>query len=95
MTMETRCCQKKGSLSKIPALTFLYRSLCCQLESGEIPSLQQTLIDENNYCVMKSERLTLVRVSDSPSGHGVHNTAGDIWRAPAGRQIQKHLAAGV
>ena len=36
----------------------------------------------------KSERGALVRGSDPPSGHSVHTTAGDTWRAPARRLIQ-------
>ena len=36
---------------------------------------------------MKSERGALVRGSDPPSGHSVHKTAGDTWRAPARRLI--------
>ena len=38
---------------------------------------------------MISERGALVRGSDSPSGHTVHNTAGDTWRAPARHLIPK------
>ena len=46
-------------------------------------------------CVMKSERDALVRGSDPPSGHTVHNTV-DKRRAPARRRLmQEHLAAGV
>ena len=36
---------------------------------------------------MKSERGALVRGSDPPSGHSVHKTTGDRWRAPARRLI--------
>ena len=38
---------------------------------------------------MKSERGALVRGSDPPFGHVVHNMAGDMWRAPARRLTQK------
>ena len=41
----------------------------------------------------ESERGALVRGSDTPSGHSVHKTAGDTWRAPARRLIQTHLGA--
>ena len=34
---------------------------------------------------MKSERGALVRGYDRPSGHSVHNTAGDMWGAPGRR----------
>ena len=40
---------------------------------------------------MKSERGAPVRGSDPPSGHSVHNTAGDTWRVPARRLIQTHF----
>ena len=63
----------------------------CLIRSGEIPSPRQTSIDKTNDCVMSSERDALVRGSDPPSGHRVHNTAGDTWRAPARRLIQKYL----
>ena len=65
------------------------------IRSGEIPSPRRTSIDKTNGCVMHSERRALVRDSDPPSGHSVHNTAGDTWRAPAGRLIQKYLFTGV
>ena len=42
-------------------------------------------------CVMNSERGALVRRSIPPSGHSVHNTAGDMWRTPARRLIQRYL----
>ena len=64
------------------------------IRSGEIPCPRQTSIDKTNDCVMKSERGALVRGSDPPSGHSIYNTAGDTWRAPARRLIQKRLAAG-
>ena len=108
---------KKVWLSKIPAITFLYRSLWAQIfhkklsnfpkkpkktflliglvRSGEIPSPQRTSIDKTNDCVMNSARGALGRAFDPPSGHSVHNTAGDTWRAPARRLIQKHLPTGV
>ena len=44
---------------------------------------------------MKSERGALVRGSDPPSGHSVHKTTGDKWRAPAWRLIQTHLGAAL
>ena len=53
------------------------------IRSGEIPSPRQTSIDKTNDRAMKSERGALVRGSDPPSGHSVHKTAGDTWRAPA------------
>ena len=53
--------------------------------SGEIPSPRQTPMGKSNDCAMKSERGALVRGSDPPSGHSVHKTTGDTWRAPARR----------
>ena len=38
---------------------------------------------QNQRYVMKSERCALVTGSDPPSGHSVHDTAGDTWRASA------------
>ena len=49
----------------------------CFIRSGEIPSPRQTSIDKTNDCVMNSERGAIVRCSEPPSGHSVHNTAGD------------------
>ena len=60
------------------------------VRSGEIPSPRQTSIDKNDDCAMKSERGVLVRGSDQPSGHSVHKTTGDRWRAPARRLVQTH-----
>ena len=60
------------------------------IRSGEIPSPRQASIDKTNDCVKKSERGAIVR-----GWWSVHNTAGDKWRAPARRLIQKHFAAGV
>ena len=65
------------------------------IRSGEIPSPRQTSIDKTNDCAMKSERGAFVRGSNPPSGHSVHKTAGDTWRAPARRLIPKHLGAAV
>ena len=65
------------------------------LRNGEIPSPRQTSIDKKNDCAMKSERGALVRGFDTPSGHSVHKTTGDTWRAPAMRLIQTHLGADV
>ena len=65
------------------------------IRSGEIPSPRQTSIDKTNDCAMKSERGALVRDSDPPSGHCVHKTTGDRWRAPARRLIQTHSGAAV
>ena len=62
----------------------------CLVRSGEIPSPRQTSIDKTSDCVINSERGALVRGSDPPSGHSVHNTAGDTWRAPVRRLIRKH-----
>ena len=62
----------------------------CLIQRGEIPSPRQTSMDNTIDCVMKSERGALVRVSDPPSGHSVHNTTGDMWRASARRLIQNH-----
>ena len=59
----------------------------CLIRSGEIPSPRQTSIDKNNDCAMKSEWGALVRGSDAPFGHRVHNAAGVMWRAPARRLI--------
>ena len=58
------------------------------IRRGDIAGLRQTSIDKNNDSVMKSERGAPVRGSDPPSGHSVHNTAGDTWRAPTRRLIQ-------
>ena len=63
--------------------------------SGEISSPGQTSMDETNDCAMKCERGALVKGSDPPSGHSVHNTAGDTWRARARRLIQTRLGAAV
>ena len=60
----------------------------CFVRSGKIPSPGQTSIDINNDCAMKSERGAPVRGSDPPSGHSVHKTTGDGWRAPARPLIQ-------
>ena len=65
------------------------------VQSGEISSPGQASIDKTNDCAMKSERGALVRGSDPPSGHGVHKTAGDRWRAPARHLIQSPLGAAV
>ena len=65
------------------------------VRSGEIPSPRQTSIDNTNDCAMKSERGALVRGSDPSSGHSVHKTTGDTWRAPARRLIQTHLGAAM
>ena len=64
-------------------------------QSGEIPSPGQTSMDKTIDCAVKSERGGLVRGSDPPSGHSVHKTTGDTWRAPAMRLIQTHLGADV
>ena len=65
-------------------------------KNSKIPSPRQTTIDKtNDCCAMKSERGALVRGSDPLSGHGVHKTAGDMWRAPARCLIQTHLGAAV
>ena len=53
------------------------------------------MIDKTKDCVIKSERGALVRGSDPPSGHSVYKMAGLMWRAPARRMIQEHLAAVV
>ena len=58
------------------------------VRSGEISGPRQTSMDEPNDCAMKCERGALARGSDPPSGHSVHNTAGDTWRAPTRRLIQ-------
>ena len=65
------------------------------VRSGGIPSPGQTSIDKTNDCAMKSDRGALVRGSDPPSGHSVHKTTGDTWRAPARRLIQTYLGAAV
>ena len=65
------------------------------VRSGEIPSPGQTSSDKNNDCAMKSERGAPVRGSDPPSGHSVHKTTDDRWRAPARRLIPTYLGAGV
>ena len=68
----------------------------CWFEAARFrPSLPQTSIDKTSDCAMKSERGALVRGSDPPSGHSVHNTTGDTWRARARRLIQTHLGADV
>ena len=70
------------------------KSAKCLVRSGEIASPRRTSIDKANDCVMKSELGALVRGSDPPFGRSVHNAAGDMWRAPSRRLIQKLLAAG-
>ena len=65
------------------------------VRSGEIPSPGQTFSDKTNDCAMKSDRGAPVRGSDPPSGHSVHKTTGDRWRAPSRRLIQTHLGAAV
>ena len=55
--------------------------------SGEILGPRQTSIEKIKDCVMKSERGALVRSSDPPSGHNVHKTTGDTWRAPGRRLL--------
>ena len=65
------------------------------LRSGEIPSPGQTTIGKTNNCAMKSDRGALVRGSNPPSGHSVHKSTGDRWRAPARRLIQVLLGAAV
>ena len=62
----------------------------CLIRNDEITSPRRTSIDETSGCAIKSDRAQ-VRGSDPPSGHSVHNTAGDMWRALARRLIQKHL----
>ena len=57
------------------------------IRNGEIPSPRQTSIDKTNDCAMKSERGAFARGFDPPSGHSVHLTAGDTWRALARRLI--------
>ena len=64
-------------------------------ESKRRDSESSTDIDGQNQRLRdESEWGALVRGSDPFSGHNVYNTAGDTWRAPARRLIQKHLAAG-
>ena len=46
--------------------------------SGEIPSPRQTSIDGTNDSVINPERGAPYRSSNTPSGHSVHNTAGDM-----------------
>ena len=77
-----------------------FRKTQPNVRSGEIPSPGQTSIDKTNDCAMKSERGAPVRGSDPPSGHSVHKTTGDRWRAPARRWraparrlIRTHLGA--
>ena len=65
------------------------------IRSGEVASPRQTSIDKTNDCLMKSERGALVRDSDPSSGHRVHKTTGDGWRASARRLIRTHLGAAV
>ena len=65
------------------------------VRSGEIPNPALTSIDKTNDYAIKSERGALVRGSDTPSGHGVHKTTGDRWRAPARRLIRICLGAAV
>ena len=65
----------------------------CLIRSGEVLRPRQISIDQTNDGVMKPERGALVKISDPLSVHSVHNTAGDTWRAPARRLIQKQMAA--
>ena len=103
--MSTKSCNKeKSNFPKTPKkkswADFGPRSAREKLSqmfvrSGEIPSPRQTSIDKTNDCAMKSERGALVKGSDPPSGHSVHKTTGDRWRAHARRLIQRHLGAAV
>ena len=65
------------------------------VKSKRRDSEASTDIDKTNDCAMKSERGALVKGSDPPSGHSVHKTTGDTWRAPARRLIHTHLGAAV
>ena len=67
----------------------------CSFHSKRRDSESSTDIDKTSDCAMKAERGALVRGSDPPSGHSVHETAGDTWRAPARRLIQTHLGVAV
>ena len=67
----------------------------CLIRSGDITSARQASVDKTNDSVMNYERGALVRGSDPPSGHSLHKTTGDRWRAPAMRLIQTHLGAAV
>ena len=53
-----------------------------------------TSVDKTNDCVMNSERGAQLGAPTHPLV-SVYNTAGDTWRAPARRLIQKHFATGV
>ena len=56
-------------------------------------SESSTDIDPQNLRLRhESERDALFRGSDPPSGHIVHTTVGDMWRAPTRRLIRKHSA---
>ena len=87
--------RKKSFLGRSWAKICLTKLSQMFVRSGEIPSPGQTSSDKTNDCAMKSEQGALVRVSDPPSGHSVHKTTGDRWRAPARRLIQTHLDPAV
>ena len=55
----------------------------CSFEAARLRALD--IHRSTQTRLMKSERGALVRGSDPPSGHSVHKTAGDTWRAPARR----------
>ena len=95
--METPCCQKKFEFQKntrhkisvpLAIRTNLPRK---KFQTSKKCRKNELSIDKTNDCVMNSERGALVRGSIPPSGHSVHNTAGDMWRTPARRLIQRYL----
>ena len=95
--METPCCQKKFEFQKNTRHKISVPLASAQIFQEKSSKLtkkyrkNELSIDKTNDCVINSERGALVRGSIPPSGHSVHNTAGDMWRTPARRLIQRYL----
>ena len=45
--------------------------------------------------MMKCQLVAVIRGSNPPSGHTVHQTGGGTWQAPAMRLMQKHIGVAV
>ena len=95
--METPCCQKKFEFQKntrhkisVPLAIRTNHPRKKFQTFQKIPESYRSTKPTTD-CVMNSERGALVRRSIPPSGHSVHNTAGDMWRTPARPLIQRYL----